>query len=96
MRFFVSLSQVKAKETMNSKLKTIWQQLLQSPRRFPVELAFRAADGTHLLAPSRQPLGVLCLVLPLPATDDARPEAIPMDLRFRFYLRLGSDSAHYR
>ncbi len=28
---------------MNSKLKTIWQQLLQSPRRFPVELALGVA-----------------------------------------------------
>ena len=39
-RIFVAIN---AKEKMNSKLKTIWQQLLQSPRRFPVELALGVA-----------------------------------------------------
>ena len=87
---------------MNTKVKTILQQLLQSPRQFPVELALGvvffiiavwdsetrewsektaerhplvlcAADGPDLLAPSSQPLGLLRLVLPLPATDGAQP-----------------------
>ena len=38
-RFFVTLSQINAEEAMNTKLKSLLQQLLQSPRRFPVELA---------------------------------------------------------
>ena len=105
---------------MNAKLKSLLQQLLQSPRRFPVELALgvvffiiavwdsetrewsektaeyvsavngdilwffvplmaltfwlhRVNRGPDLLAPSSQPLGLLRLVLPLPATDGAQP-----------------------
>ena len=121
---------------MNSKLKTIWQQLLQSPRRFPVELALGVAFFIIAVCDSETrewsektaqmesavngdilwlfvPLMALTfwlhrvnrwvyfasffLFLPLlPATDDARFETIPLDLRFRFYLRLGSDSAHHR
>ena len=38
-RFFVTLSQINAEEAMNTKLKSLLQLLLQSPRRFPVELA---------------------------------------------------------
>ena len=39
IRFFITLPHINAEVTMNKKLKSLLQQLLQSPRRFPVELA---------------------------------------------------------
>ena len=133
---------------MNTKVKTILQQLLQSPRRFPVELALGVVffiiavwdSETHVWNEETAeyvsavngdilwffvPLMALTfwlhrvnrwayyasffLFLPLMALnlkpflwtygfalDGTQPEALPMDLRFRLYLRLGGNSTHYR
>ena len=115
---------------MNTKVKTILQQLLQSPRRFPVELALGVVffiiavwdSETHVWNEKTAEYvsavngDILWFFVPLMALTFwlhrvnrwayyasfflflplMMPEALPLDLRFRFYLRLGSDSAHHR
>ena len=117
---------------MNAKLKSLLQQLLQSPRRFPVELALGVVffiiavwdtetrewnekalqfesevngDILYFFVPLMaltfwlhrvNRWAYLASFFPLPAPDDARPEALPMDIRLHVHLCLGGYFAYRR